>query len=65
VVTTWSLADHTWPGNWSLITIILVIQAGYFSVMGISYTIGYLIWRKKSRPLVRNLTRLIDEFKQE
>ncbi|MFA6125862.1 MAG: hypothetical protein WC699_01025 [Bacteroidales bacterium] len=62
---TWALTDQTWPVSWSLLETILVIQAGYFAVMGISYLIGYLVWRKKSRPLVRNLTRLIDEFRQE
>ncbi|MCX6224373.1 MAG: hypothetical protein NTV01_06415 [Bacteroidia bacterium] len=65
IVVTWALTEQTWPANWSLLTIILVIQAGYYSVMGISYLIGYLIWRKKSRPLVRNLTILIEEFKRE
>jgi hypothetical protein len=65
IVVTWALAEDTWPVSWSLLTIILVIQAGYYSVMGISYLIGYLVWRKKSRPLVRNLTILIEEFKRE
>jgi len=65
VVVTWALSDQIWPAYWSLLTIILVIQAGYFTVMGISYLIGYLIWRRKSRPLVQNLTRLIEEFKRE
>jgi hypothetical protein len=65
IMVTWVLAEHTWPGSWSLLAIILVIQAGYYSIMGLSYLLGYLIWRKKSRPLVRNLTRLIEEFKRE
>lgn len=65
VVVTWALTERTWPAGWSLLTTILVIQAGYFTIMGISYLIGYLIWRKKSRPLVRNLTMLIEEFKRE
>jgi uncharacterized membrane protein YbaN (DUF454 family) len=65
VAVTWALADHTWPATWSRLTIILVIQAGYITFMGYSYLVGYLIWRKKSRPLVRNLTRLIEEFKRE
>lgn len=65
VVVTWALTDQTWPASWSLLTIILVIQAAYYAIMGISYLIGYLVWRKKSRPLVRNLTMLIEEFKRE
>jgi hypothetical protein len=65
VVVTWALAEQDWPANWSLLTVILVIQAGYYTIMGISYLIGYLIWRKKSRPLVRNLTILIEEFKSD
>jgi len=65
VVVTWSLMDATWPATWSTLTIILVIQAGYLVLMAVSYLIGYLIWRKKSRPLVRNLTKLIEELKEE
>ena len=65
VVVTWALADQTWPANWTRLATILVIQAGYFTIMAISYLVGYLIWRKKSRPLVRNLTMLIEEFKRE
>jgi hypothetical protein len=65
VAVTWALTEQTWPASWSLLTVILVIQAGYYAIMGISYLIGYLIWRKKSRPLVRNLTMLIEEFKRE
>lgn len=65
MVVTWALAERTWPVGWSLLTIILVIQAGYYAIMGISYLIGYLVWRKKSRPLVINLTMLIEELKSE
>ncbi len=65
VVVTWALADQTWPANWTRLTTILVVQVGYFTIMAISYLVGYLIWRKKSRPLVRNLTMLIEEFKRE
>ncbi len=66
IVVTWALLDDTsFPESWSLLTSILVIQAGYFAIMSLSYLIGYLIWRKKSRPLVRNLTRIIDELKRD
>jgi Ca2+/Na+ antiporter len=65
IVVTWALADENWPASWSLLEVILVIQAGYYAIMGISYLIGYLVWRKKSRPLVRNLTALIEEFRRE
>jgi len=63
VVVTWALIDAAWPATWNVLTIILVVQAGYFSLMSVSYLIGYLIWRKKSRPLVWNLTKLIDELR--
>lgn len=65
VVVTWSLLDATWPTTWSMLTIVLVIQAGYLLLMAVSYLIGYLIWRRKSRPLVLNLTKLIEELKEE
>jgi Ca2+/Na+ antiporter len=65
IAVTWALTGQTWPASWSLLTIILVIQAGYYAIMSISYLVGYLVWRKKSRPLVRNLTILIEEFRRE
>ncbi len=66
IVVTWAMLDDTsFPESWSLLTSILVIQAGYYAIMSLSYLIGYLIWRKKSRPLVRNLTRIIDELRTD
>ena len=65
LVVTWALADNHWPASWSLLTTILVIQAGYFVIMGLSFLAGYLIWRRKSRPLVRNLTRIIEELRTD
>ncbi|MFO7616140.1 MAG: hypothetical protein R6V75_02730 [Bacteroidales bacterium] len=65
IVVTWALADNHWPASWNMLTTILVIQAGYFTIMGLSFLVGYLIWRKKSRPLVRNLTRIIDELRRD
>jgi hypothetical protein len=65
IVVTWALLDRTWPESWSLLMTILVIQAGYFAIMGISFLIGYLTWRRKSHPLVMNLTRMIEELKKD
>lgn len=66
IVVTWALVDdHFFPESWSQLKVILSIQAGYFATMGISFLVGYLIWRKKSRPMVRNLTRIIDELTKE
>jgi len=65
IVVTWALIDHSWPAHWTLTQVILFNQAWYFAVMGISFLAGYLIWRKKSRPLVRNLTRIIDELRSD
>ncbi len=64
IVVTWALVTDI-TAEWSLLTKILVIQAGYFTIMSLSFLIGYLIWRKKSRPLVRNLTRIIDEMRAD
>lgn len=63
IAVTWALMDHSWPASWSLLVKILVIQAGYYAVMAIAFLIGYLIWRRNSRPLVRNLTRIIEELR--
>jgi len=66
LVVTWALIDDTsFPESWSLLTSILVIQAFYYAIMGLSFLVGYLIWRKKSRPLVRNLARIIDELRTD
>ena len=63
-VVTWALVPDIFP-NWSLAGRILFIQANYFALMGISFLIGYLVWRRKSLPLVRNLTRVIDEMRRD
>jgi hypothetical protein len=65
IVVTWAMIDHQWPDHWTLTQIILFHQAWYFGVMAVSFLAGYLIWRKKSRPLVRNLTRIIDELSSD
>ncbi|MFH0761716.1 MAG: hypothetical protein V2A67_09470 [Bacteroidota bacterium] len=65
IVITWALLDTTWPETWSRLTVIFVIQANYFAIMGLSFLIGYLTWRRKSHPLVRNLTRMIEELKKD
>jgi type IV secretory pathway VirB2 component (pilin) len=65
IVVTWAILDDKLLQDSSLIIRILVIQAGYFLVMGISFLIGYISWRRKSMPLVRNLTRIIEELGRE
>lgn len=65
IVVTWALLDTTWPASWTRLAIILVIQGGYWATMSLSFLIGYLVWCKKSRPLVRNLTRVIDELRTD
>lgn len=64
-VVTWAMVDENFLSEMGLASRILIIQAGYFLIMGISFMIGYYSWRKKSRPLVRNLTRIIEEMEQE
>jgi hypothetical protein len=65
IVVTWAILEDNLLKDSSLIIRILVIQAVYFSIMGISFLIGYLSWRKKSRPLVRNLNRIIEELQED
>jgi amino acid permease len=63
IVVTWAMIDHNWPDHWTLTQVILFNQAWYFAVIVLSFLIGYMIWRKKTLPLVRNLTRIIDELR--
>jgi uncharacterized membrane protein HdeD (DUF308 family) len=65
IVVTWAILDDKFMSDHSLIIRILVVQSGYFLMMGTSFLIGYLSWRKKSMPLVRNLTRIIEELEKE
>jgi hypothetical protein len=65
IVVTWALLDTTWPASWTRLAVILLIQAGYWAIMALSFLIGYLTWRRKSRPLVQNLTRIIDEMRTD
>jgi len=65
IVVTWALLDTTWPESWTRLAIVLVIQGGYWAIMALSFLIGYLIWCRKSRPLVQNLTRIIDEMRTD
>jgi len=65
IVITWAMIEDHFLQDHSLIIRILVIQAGYFLLMSTSFLIGYLSWRKKSRPLVRNLTRIIEELEKD
>jgi hypothetical protein len=64
-VVTWALIDDHFLSDFALMARILLVQAGYFMIMGISFLIGYASWRRKSRPLVRNLTRIIEELEHE
>lgn len=41
----------------------LVIQAVYWAIMFISGFIGYLIWRKRSRPIWKDAKTLLEELK--
>jgi hypothetical protein len=65
IVVTWAILDDHFLIGQSLLLRILLIQAGYFLIMGSSFLIGYLSWRKKSRLLVRNLSRIIEELQKE
>lgn len=65
IVVTWAIIDDKVLLGYTLIIRVLLIQAGYFLIMGISFLTGYLSWCKKSRPLVRNLTRIIEELERE
>jgi hypothetical protein len=65
IVVTWAIIEDHLLHDYSLIISILMIQSGYFLLMGTSFLVGYLSWRKKSRPLVRNLTRIIEELERE
>lgn len=44
---------------------VLIIQVIYIPVMTISGFIGYLVWRKKQKPLRDNALILIDELERE
>jgi hypothetical protein len=65
IVVTWAILDDHLLVDSSLAVRILVVQAGYFLIMGISFLIGYRSWCRKSRPLVRNLSRIIEEMEGE
>lgn len=65
IVITWAILEDDFLRDHSLTVRILVIQAGYFLIMGISFVIGYVTWRRKSRPLVLNLTRIIEELEKD
>ncbi len=65
IVVTWAILEDHFLKDYSLIVRILVVQAIYFLMMGISFLIGYFSWKRKSRPLVRNLTRIIEELTHE
>lgn len=65
IVVTWALLDTTWPASWTRLASVLVIQGGYWAIMALSFLVGYLTWRRKSRPLVQNLTRIIDEMRTD
>lgn len=65
IVVTWAILDDHLLKDSSLAIRIMVIQLGYFLVMGVSYLIGYRSWCRKSRPLVRNLTRIIEELERD
>ncbi len=42
---------------------ILVIQAFYWGLMALAGFVGYLIWRRRSRPIWRDARKLLDELK--
>ena len=65
VIVTWVMLDSSWFIGWSLLLKIVVIQLSYFAIMALSLLVGFLIWRRKSRPLVRNLTRIIEELRRD
>ncbi len=64
IVVTWAMLDDKFLSDYSQIIRILIIQSAYFLTMGISFLIGYITWRRKSMPLVHNLTRIIEEMEQ-
>jgi len=43
---------------------ILTIQAAYWGIMVIAGLIGYLIWRKRSRPIWKDAKTLLEELKK-
>jgi hypothetical protein len=65
IVVTWAMLDDSFLSGYDLIIRILIIQSAYFLTMGISFMIGYITWRRKSMPLVHNLTRIIEELQKE
>jgi hypothetical protein len=65
IVVTWAILDDHFLIEQSLFLRILLVQTGYFLIMVTSFLIGYFSWRKKSRPLVRNLSRIIEELQKE
>jgi hypothetical protein len=65
IVVTWAILEDHFFRDHSLLFRILIFQAGYFLTMGISFLIGYFSWRRRSRPLVRNLTRIIEELERD
>lgn len=65
IVVTWAMLDDKFLSDHSMIVRILLIQSGYFLIIGTSFLIGYVTWRRKSMPLVRNLSRIIDELQMD
>jgi hypothetical protein len=51
--------------GWSVIMIekVLAIQVIYWTIMVIAGFVGYLIWRKRSRPILRDTKSLLEELK--
>jgi len=45
-------------------TKVLTIQAVYWGIMVVAGLIGYLIWRKRSRPILRAAKSLLEELKK-
>ena len=65
IIVTWVMLDSSWFVGWTLLLKIVVIQFSYFAIIALSLFVGFLIWRKKSRPLVRNLNRIIEELRRD
>jgi predicted nucleic acid-binding Zn ribbon protein len=60
---TLSYVDQLVYWDVSLIGKILAIQGVYWAIMFIAGIIGYLIWRKRSRPIWKDAKTLLEELK--
>lgn len=60
---TLSYVDRLAYWDVSLLGKILAIQGVYWAIMFIAGIIGYLIWRKRSRPIWKDAKTLLEELK--